>query len=207
MIAFRALAKLATPRPAAAAEARCELCAAPIPAQHRHVVELGVHGIQCACRACAILFAAGEPGARYRTVPERVLADPSFALTSQQWSALGVPVGLAFLFRDSVRGQGIVCYPGAAGVVEGELDPEVWDAVAAATPLARVLVEDVEALIVHGERGARELACYLVPISDAYELAGRLRASWQGFSGGDRARAELAAFFAGLAARAQGGRR
>jgi hypothetical protein len=37
-----------------------------------------------------------------------------------------------------------------------------------------------------------------VPISAAYELVGRLRSVWEGFTGGERGDAEIAAFFAEL---------
>ena len=70
--------------------------------------------------------------------------------------------------------------------------------IAAVSPLAGELESDVEALVVRRERGATEVACYLVPISMAYELVGRPRTTWAGFSGGERAEAELTAFFADL---------
>jgi hypothetical protein len=190
MIALRSIAQLVTPhRPSAVV--RCDLCTTPIGDAHRHVVELGVRGMLCACPACAILFAHGD---RYRTVPERVLVEPELRVTPER---LGLPVGLAFCVRDS-RGRVTACYPGPAGIVDAELDPAAWDALAAATPLASALEPEVEALIVRGERGAPRVACYLAPISAAYELVARLRTTWRGFSGGDEAARELSAFFAEL---------
>ena len=132
-------------------------------------------------------------GSRFRTVPDRVRSDPAFALTPVE---LGIPVGLAFVVRTG--GATLVGYPGPAGITDGELADDVWARLAAATPLARELVEHVEALLVYGERGAQRLACYLVPVTHAYELAARLRATWSGIAGGDTAHAELAAFFAML---------
>jgi hypothetical protein len=194
VIPLRALASFAAAPPLVEA-ACCELCGAPIGDVHRHVVELaaGARGVRCACGACGVLF---DRGTHFRTVPDRVRRDPAIALDAAAWAQLGVPVGLAFFVRsgEAVR----AAYPGPAGVVDGELDAGVWDAVARATPLARELADDVEALLVYGERGAARLACYLVPITRAYELAAALRASWRGFTGGDEARAQLAAFFAGL---------
>lgn len=184
----------------------CELCAAPMGARHRHVVELDGNHLRCACHACALLFATPEGAARYRTVPERVHADPAFAMTPARWSELGVPVGLAFFFYSSYRGEHVACYPGPAGVTEGPLAPAAWDALAATTSLAGALEPDVEALLVHGERGAPVFDCYLIPIDAAYELAGRLRGCWRGFSGGDQAHAELASFFSGLERRARSAR-
>ena len=197
MIPFRALAQLASePRPASGP--RCELCGSPLREPHRHVVELGARGVQCTCTPCAILFSRPDSTARFRTVPERVVADPAFAMTAERWAGLGIPVALAFFFRDSTRDEVVVCYPGAAGVIEAALEPAAWHEVTQATPLAAELAEDVEALLVHGERGAPTLACYLVPISAAYDLAGRLRRTWRGFTGGDEARREVATFFAEL---------
>lgn len=191
MIALRALARYAQPEPVA--PPACELCGAAIGELHRHVIELahGPRGVRCACGACAILFDRG--GSRFRTVPDRVLADPAFALAP---SELGIPVGLAFIVRSG--GETLVGYPGPAGITDAELADDTWARLAAATPLARELVDAVEALLVYGERGAQRLACYLVPVTHAYELAARLRASWEGIAGGDAAQAEITGFFATL---------
>lgn len=195
MIPLTALGNLvASARPVPAAE-RCELCTTSIGDAHRHVVEIGKRGVFCACHACALLFARGEVGAKFRTVPDRVRIDASFALSPAAWTALGIPVGLAFCYRDSAHRCGVVCYPGPAGIVDAELAPEAWEAIASATVLAEMLEDDVEALLVHGEPGAPRLTAYLVPISTAFELAGRLRTTWTGLSGGDAAKQALAALF------------
>ena len=198
MIALRPIARLAAAPERAAPDVRCELCTMPIGDAHPHVVEIGTRGVLCACRACAILFGAGERTARFRTVPDRVRVDGGFAITPER---LGIPVGVAFCMRDSARAQHIACYPGPAGIVDAELPAEAWDALAAATPLAALLEPDVEALLVRGGRGQPRAVCYLVPITAAYDLAGRLRKSWTGFTGGVEAERELAAFFAELDAR------
>lgn len=200
MIALRALVPYAAPTaaPAGAPLLRCELCGAPLGGPHRHVVERGVRGVRCACVACGVLFLGGAAAAPYRTVPDRIAKDPAFAMTTERWVELGIPVGLAFLVRDAASARVVAGYPGPAGVTDAELDPAAWSAIERATPLAARLEPDVEALLVRGERGARAMACYLIPITLAYELAGRLRGCWRGFSGGDEAHRELAAFFAEL---------
>jgi hypothetical protein len=195
MIAFPSIASFASSK-RAALERCCELCSAPIGDRHRHIVEVGKRGVMCACEACGLLFANVDANTRYRTVPDRVRADRTFALTAHDWASLGIPVGVAFCYREAARA--VICYPGPAGIVDAEVDPATWDAIAAATPLAATLEPDVEALLVRGVRGQPAMTCYLVPITAAYELVGRLRASWRGFSGGDDAERELDAFFAGL---------
>ena len=195
MIALRPLARLASAPERATPDARCELCTQPIGDAHRHVVEIGTRGILCACHACAILFGHRDREARYRTVPDRVRIDRRYALPPER---LGIPVGVAFCYRESAAGRLVACYPGPAGIVDSELPDGAWDALVAATPLAAELEPDVEALLVHGERGSSALACYLVPITAAFELAGRLRRSWSGFSGGEDAERELATFFGEL---------
>ncbi len=182
---------------------RCEICGTVVPEAHRHIVDLERRGLACACHACAILFVRAEPGGRFRTVPDRVIADATFAMSAAAWSALGVPVGLAFVFYSSPLARHVVCYPGPAGVTEAEPPPGLWEALVAATPLARTLVPDVEAVLVHGERGAPQLSCFLIPIDAAYALSGRLRRCWRGFSGGDEAERELRTFFADLARRSK----
>ncbi|HEU4611458.1 MAG TPA: DUF5947 family protein [Kofleriaceae bacterium] len=198
MIALRPLAQLARAPRRVATDPTCELCTAPIGERHRHVAEVGTRGILCACGACAILFARSERGARFRTVPDRVRVDRHVALRSEQ---LGIPVSVAFCYRDSAHDRLVACYPGPAGTVDAELHADAWQVLAAATPLAAELEPDVEALLVHAQRGGPRIACYLVPITAAFELTGRLRKSWRGFSGGAEADRELAAFFAQLDAR------
>ena len=201
MIDLRALARLAAAPPVPTAEERCELCGAAIGAAHRHVVEAGARAVLCACPACALLFVQPDPGARFRTVPDRVRADPAFALTADRWAGLGVPVGLAFCVRDAARGAVTISYPGPAGVVDAELEPAAWDAIAAASALAAELEPDVEALLLRRAAAGAALTCYLVPITSAYELVARLRQTWRGWSGGADAERALDEFFAELAAR------
>jgi hypothetical protein len=217
MIALPALQRLVSVSPRTVAAAKCELCGLVLEDRHRHVVELGAapgdeaklrdgaYGVLCACRACSILFSRSDSLARFRTVPDRVMADPRFTITQDRWAQLGIPVGLAFFVRSSVLGRIVARYPGPAGVTEADLEPDAWNEIAAATSLAAKLEADVEALLVHAERGEPGATCFLIPVSDAYELAGRLRRTWQGFSGGDQARGELASFFSELAQR--GGQR
>lgn len=205
MISLPALRQLASPRSEPPAESRCEVCSAPITEPHRHLVEVEQRGVLCACHACAVLFNQADPHVRFRTVPDRVLTDPAFAMTTKRWTELGMPVGLAFFVRRSAAADVVCCFPGPAGITEADVAAGTWDAIADATPLAGKLIDDAEVLLVHGERGAPTLRCFLVPITAAYDLAGRLRRCWKGFTGGDEARHELATFFAEL--ERKGGRR
>jgi hypothetical protein len=202
MIAFPALRRATTVRSAAPrsdSAASCEVCSAVMGAPHGHVIELQTRAVLRACPACAILFDREDSRSRFRTVPSRVVADSRFEMTAQRWAALGVPVGLALFVR---RAQHVIaCYPGPAGITEAELDQGAWVEIAAATPLAAQLTDDVEGLLVHRERGSERAGCFLIPITRAYELVGQLRTSWHGFSGGEDARRELAAFITELTRR------
>lgn len=199
MIGLRALAPFASASATHAREPRCEICACALGSAHRHVVELGKRGVLCACQACAILFGHAAPGAQFRTVPQRYLTDKTFAPPAERWASLGIPVTLAFFYEDSVRHTVVACYPGLAGIVDADLDAFAWSELLAVTSLAPLVEPDVEALVVRG--GRAEPSCHLVPITAAYELVGRLRASWQGFTGGDAAERELAQFFADVEGR------
>jgi len=205
MIPLRALQQIvarpvAPVAPRVAPPAPCELCGAPLGDPHRHVLELAPEGgpprrVACACGACAVLFAHVQGAtAHYRTVPTRVLADARCTLTPHALAQLGIPVGLAVFFT-TATGAPFALYPGAAGVVETELAPDVWSALLGDTTVAAIAEPEVEAVLVHAERGSEQLACFLVPIDVAYDLAGRLRRTWRGFSGGDEARRELSTFF------------
>lgn len=191
------------PRPAGE---RCEMCAEPVLDRHQHVVDTTARSLMCVCRGCYLLFT--DPGAelRYRAVPDRYLALPGLALGRGRWEELEIPVGLAFLFRNSVLGRMLAFYPGPAGATESELPLEAWGAVCADNPVLGVLADDVEALLVRmPEDGAGEATCFLVPIDACYELVGQLRLLWRGFDGGQEARRFVDDFFADVAARCGGG--
>jgi hypothetical protein len=204
-------------RAVAPAGERCQVCAGAIAEdQHEHLVDLQRRSLLCACRSCATLFAppgatagagsASAPGAgaaaRYRVVPTRVLVDPAFRLKDAQWSALQIPVGLAFIFFNSSLARWVALYPSPAGAAESELTLEAMKELAAATPLLAEAQPDVEALLVYGRRGG-DFDSYLAPIDACYRLVGRVRVHWQGFHGGDAAWREIEAFFEDLRARAR----
>ncbi|MFE9258087.1 DUF5947 family protein [Streptomyces sp. NPDC006879] len=183
-----------TRRPAPRGE-RCELCDEPLPQEHRHLVDTTRRTLKCACPACHLLFTRPGAGAgRFRAVPDRYLYDPEFTFEESDWEALQIPVGLAFLFHNTALDRYAAFYPSPAGATESELAPQTWQVLLARTRLGGLLVPDVEALLLHCERGQRA-TCHLVPVDVAYELVGRLRLHWQGFDGGPEARADIAAFF------------
>lgn len=163
---------------------RCELCAAPIADEHPHVVEIVSRRLCCACTACATLFRdPGAGGGRYRTVPERILADPGFQVPAERWESLGIPVRLAFVFRNGKLGRWVAVYPSPAGPTETVLEEDPL--ALGESPLLRAAEDDVEALLFFGRRGAASLDCLLVPIDRCYELVGLVRRRYRGFDGAE----------------------
>jgi hypothetical protein len=203
MSGLEALARYARRSRPARDEDACELCAAPAGAGHRHVVDLERRAVRCACAACATLFVHPGAGARYRTIPGRIVVDPELRLGEAQWSALEIPVGLAFVFFSSAARRWVAVYPSPAGAMESELPLDAWRELEASSALVASAEPDVEALLVRGDRGAPCLECFLVPIDACYELVGRIRQRWRGLDGGDGARAEIDGFFERLRARAR----
>lgn len=185
----------------------CDMCAEVIGEDHPHVVDIESRQLMCTCRGCMLLFTAETAHLRYRAVPDRFLSFPDFELSTAGWDALDIPVGLAFFFSSSVLGRLVAFYPGPAGVAESELGLDAWSEVVVANPELDVLTDDVEALLVRGPDDDQQAECFLVPIDACYELAGRLRQVWRGFDGGQDARAEIAGFFARVAARSRPRRR
>ncbi len=179
---------------------RCELCAELIPDEHGHVVDLESRALMCACRPCYLVFAPmGAGGTRFRAVPDRFVSFPDFTLSTAQWDALQIPVGVAFFFLNSSLDHVAAFYPSPGGrnrvvavarLVGGDrrTPTRIW----------RRLQPDVEAFLVRSaERRSGEATaeCYLVPIDVCYELVGELRRLWKGFDGGTEAHAALDAFF------------
>lgn len=173
---------------------------------HRHLVDTEKRALACACVSCALLFERpGAAGGRFRAVPDRFLADPEHRLDDSAWEALQIPVGVAFFFRNAALDRLVALYPSPAGATESELEPSAWQAVLGGSRLARLLEDDVEALLVRRSQGRAE--CYLVPIDICYELVGRMRLLWQGFDGGAEARADLEEFFEQVKRRARAAQR
>jgi hypothetical protein len=190
-------------RPQVAADERCDMCAAPVAREHQHVVDLHSRSLLCACRPCYLLFTDQQADIRYRAVPDRYLAFPGFRLGQGDWEDLQIPVGLAFLFRNSVQGKVVAFYPSPAGATESELSLSAWDRVLETNPGLDTLLPDVEALLIRGDRHEDGFDCHVVPIDACYELVGRMRMTWRGFDGGQEARAALDEFFARVEARSR----
>lgn len=183
---------------------RCEMCAALIPDEHGHVVDLESRALMCACRPCYLVFAPqGAGGTRFRAVPDRYVAFPDFGLSAAQWDALQIPVGVAFFFMNSALGHVAAFYPSPAGATESTLSLDSWGDIVSANPDLGTLQPDVEAFLVRSadrqpgstQSGAAQAECYLVPIDVCYELVGQLRKLWRGFDGGTEAHGALDAFF------------
>ena len=184
-----------TRRPVEAGE-RCEMCSAPVAEEHPHVVDVVSRGLLCTCRPCYLLFTDQHAEMRYRAVPDRYLAFPGFRLDQADWDDLQIPVGLAFLFRNSAQDRVVAFYPGPAGATESELSLASWERVLEANPGLATVLPDVEALLVRGTREDEGFTCHVVPIDACYELVGRMRQTWRGFDGGQEAHLALDEFFA-----------
>jgi hypothetical protein len=171
-----------------ALSAKCEICSAPLGARHAHAVELATHAVKCACTACAVLFRDGN--GRFRTVPDRVEA----VSAGGDWARLEIPVELAFIVR---RNEWVAFFPSPAGPVESPLSPGAAAALPELVPAAATLAAEVEAILLQRPRDGR-VRCFVAPIDLCFELVGAIRREWRGFSGGDRARVEIDAFFTRL---------
>jgi hypothetical protein len=188
--------------PAQAAEERCELCGSPIPEAHRHVADLRSRSLLCACRGCSILLGReGAGGGHYRLVPERRALLAGFRLDDAQWTALQLPVDLAFFFHSTPAGRVVALYPSPLGATESQLELDAWEDIVRANPALDDLERDVEALLVNRARGRR--AHYLVPIDDCYTLVALIRSHWRGLAGGAEVWQEIERFFEVLHDRAE----
>lgn len=188
------------PGPAPAAVEQCDMCSAPVPPAHRHLVDIDDRRLLCACRACALLFdskAAG--GGHLRLVPTRRRRLEDFALDDAQWERLRIPVDMAFFFHSTPAERVSAFYPSPAGPTECLLELEAWTELATANPVLDAMEPDVEALLVSRARDMREH--WLVPIDDCYELVGLIRSRWRGFGGGEEVWAAIDGFFDDLPTR------
>jgi hypothetical protein len=180
----------------------CELCADPIPADHRHLLDLRNRELMCACRACRILFEGGAAGGgHYKLVPERRLLLSGFEMDDAEWAELRIPVDMAFFFRIAAEDRVVAYYPSPAGPTESLLELGAWAELERANPVLEGMEADVEALLVNRSRGASQY--FVVPIEDCYALVGLIRTRWRGLSGGREVWEGIDGFFEGLAGRSR----
>jgi hypothetical protein len=166
------------------------LCSIDIPDEHGHVVDLDSRSLKCACQACALLFSSdGAVGGRFRGVPRDIYALPDLIVTTSQWEALQIPVGVAFLFHNSDTGTMSAFYPSPAGATESLLPLGAFEELSQGHAALAELQPDVEAFLVRIDRSNSE--CFIVPIDVCYELVGLLRQNWRGFDGGKEAHERL----------------
>jgi Family of unknown function (DUF5947) len=179
------------PPPAEDAPQRCQLCDAPIPDGHRHMLDEQDGNVLCVCHPCELLFERAAAGrGHYRLIPDRRVRLPAL-----DTAALGVPVGLAF-FVCRPDGTVVAHYPSPLGVTQWEVDSAPWQAIRAECPEIRQLAVAVEALLVNTTRDADEH--WIVPIDDCYRLVAVIRREWRGLSGGSRVWPAIDGFFQGL---------
>jgi hypothetical protein len=198
---LRSLARRATGERVEAQE-HCDLCGVPIPADHRHLLDLESGELMCSCQACKLLFdrdAAG--GGHYRLVGDRRLRIADFELGDAAWDELRIPVEMAFFFRSSGAERVMAFYPGPMGATESLLELDAWEPIESANPVLGSMEPDVEALLVNRARGARDH--WLVPIDDCYRLVGVIRTSWRGLGGGRQVWEEIERFFTSLERRSR----
>lgn len=169
---------------------RCELCGTPLGAEHAHLAEPIARRLLCACEACAAPVSSGPDG-RYRRVPGRVRRLGDLRLSDERLRELGVPVGLAFLFRNSVAGIVVAIYPGPAGPIEAAVPAEAWAELVRDNPDLAGLEDDVETLLFY--RLGRVRASFVAPIDECYRLVGLMR-KHRGPLVGAPAPAEVGAF-------------
>ena len=110
------LRRIAASRPQPVVGERCEMCAEPISEDHPHVVDLESRNLMCTCRGCSLLFSSEHAELRYRAVPDRYLSFPGFSLGASEWDELQIPVGLAFVFQNSVQGRVVGLWKGGKPV-------------------------------------------------------------------------------------------
>jgi len=182
---------------------RCELCAAALAPEHRHLLVMATRAIACACDSCALLFQKPESG-RFkliprgiRVLPESLPGDPSgHAPSDAEWENLALPIDMAFFVQITPSdgdGEGAVeagsaaaFYPSPAGAAQSLLPVRGWKALEGIAP-------DVEALLVNRTRNARD--AFVVPIDVCYRLVGLIRLHWRGLHGGDEVWRQIDRFF------------
>ncbi|MGH9478886.1 MAG: DUF5947 family protein [Terriglobales bacterium] len=182
-------------RPAAAtgAAVRCELCSQALEPRHEHLLALASGELSCACTACALLFDRADAAYQRLGRDRRFLQD--FDFNPLEWASLAVPVQLAFFRRRAA--VTVAAYPSPAGLVRADVAEPAWAALSARHGALAAMAPEIEALIAN--RMEQPHRYFIVPLDDAYELAGLVRQLWRGFTGGAEVRHRIREFCIQLA--------
>jgi Family of unknown function (DUF5947) len=174
----------------------CELCGLALDAVHPHLLERKARTVVCACGACALLFSNREDG-KYFRIPTSVRSTGDLSLDALHWEELGLPINLAFFFRDA-EGKLRAMYPSPAGAIESSLP---FDDNSGSFTGGAAMQPEVEALLV--SRIADEEATLILPIDECFRLTGLIRTQWRGLSGGTEVWKAIRAFLAEMRTRAE----
>lgn len=175
----------------------CELCSVALPPTHRHLLEIALHRLVCACDPCALLFENVVEG-RFRTVPRDAVTLPDFRLSDIEWASLALPIHLAFFVRHTTPERLTAYYPSPAGATESLLPLSAWEVLVKNNPNLSTMQPDIEALLVNRVDTARDYL--IVPIDACFELVGLVRMHWHGLSGGTVVWEKIERFFENLRA-------
>jgi uncharacterized protein DUF5947 len=195
---FAALRRMSRQQPV---PEHCELCHTTLAGEHPHLLQRSNRRIVCACQACAILFSHRASNRPFLRIPRDACQLNGFVITAADWSAMRLPIDLAFFVASSEERRVIAYYPSPAGSTESLLDLEAWNGIVHSNPVLHRMEPDVEALLVNRTRGRADY--FIAPIDQCYKLTGLIRRHWRGFSGGDEVWQEIEHFFEQLAVGAE----
>jgi hypothetical protein len=178
----------------------CELCHAALPETHSHLLQRSNRRMVCACEPCAILFSHRAADRSFLRIPRDTFQLENFRISGADWTALRLPIDLAFFVKRSEEPRVMAYYPSPAGPTESLLDIEAWNDIVRNNPVLDRMEPEVQALLINRTRGRHDY--FIAPIDQCYKLTGLIRSCWRGFSGGDEVWCEIECFFELLAAQA-----
>lgn len=175
---------------------RCDLCGVSLDPEHPHLLSAADGRILCGCDPCATLFAHRDGDRRFLRIPRQARRAEGLQIDDAAWAGLRLPIDLAFFVHARSDDRVTAYYPSPAGCVESQLELDAWSRIDGANAIAGAMEHGVEALLVDRTHGHRRY--WVTPIDQCYRLAGMIRVSWRGFSGGEEVWRKVDEFFDGL---------
>lgn len=169
----------------------CEQCGDALQETHEHLFDIAARQAKCCCQSCA---ARQEHVLQptLRRLPKHVEA-LTIQISDTQWEKLGIPIALTFFLKSYPLQKIIALYPSPAGPLESQVEASAWSELERSNPIIREMDWEVEALLVNRLRGKK--VYFRIPLDRAFELVGKIRMYWQGFSGGEKVWNEIDQFF------------